>query len=553
MRFCGAAQKGVRGVLKKGFRVLILVLIAAASAAFCAFILRYDLKMLGFSVVSEAQARSIVAENGSMEPLHCNILFQGEALPYDSVTNTYYLYQHDKNKWEGRLYFGSYAYEGFWVTDNVDTLAPTGRHTLLICADNSVLLCNVEICNTPLLALTVENEAGQSLSPDEFGDGNHFCGFKMFSFDEACGKIRVQGGKAHIRIRGATSRDSIKNSYKLTLADDSLHKSNKTFLGLRNDDDWILNSMNSDIDKTHEMVAYQLWSQMDEADASFSTGGVKCAYLELCINDDYRGLYLLQTRLDAKQTALDKETDFLYKSNDSVLPDDGLLEQTGYAREVGGVEIKHMPPIETRTAWTALNRYRDTLLTGECEEHRIGWDEAADAACLPNIVDFHLFKQALYAEDNAVKNAYYLAKGAENGRIYKIPWDVNYIFGDIYKADAVERTVYDADWADKWMCENEIDTLLEIDAARAAELLKQRWALHSDKALNPDNVRRLMLAAFSEIWDSGAFRRNSMRWSAIEPSFTYDEWMERFEVIWEAYGRKWQQINDYAEKQDRYF
>ncbi len=530
--------------MNKRLRISILFLTVMALLIFGAYIMRNADGILGFTVISGEEARQVLNDNPPLNMLYSKMFFHGEPVPYDKDTNTFYIFHPGNGRCDGKLSFGSYAYSGFWVSDEPEALASFGKHELLISDGSGASLCNVEICGTPLLYITLDSYRMDETADELLRYINEKCDYRLFSFDEAQGRTWVQRGTAHLKERGALSRTQDKKGYKFTLVDDKLQPDKRNFFGLRNDDDWILNPLSTDIDKTHEIVAYKMWAKIDEADPSFSARSSDGKYVEVCINNSYRGLYLLQSRVDAKQTGLDRNKDILYKSNSHILPSDEDIENSEYADRAGTVEISYAsmnPPYEK---WKAIERYRDLAFMNRDEPPTMSWSEAELIVNMPNIIDFFLFRQAIHAEDNSIKNVFFLADGSHGGRITKIPWDMNYSFGDGYSTNSGIWTKYRADWGEKWSWEDIIRALLVIDERETAKYLKQRWDLHSDDALRPDNVRTLMLSAFNEIWNSGAFRRNAVRWPEHEPDYTYEEWMERFEVIWDAYGRKWQLIDD---------
>ena len=65
------------------------------------------------------------------------------------------------------------------------------------------------------------------------------------------------------------------------------------------DDDWILNPMSLDDFKVKENLLMTLWNELaqeNDWDVRMSTGN----YCEIVMNGRYRGLYLLQRRIDRK-------------------------------------------------------------------------------------------------------------------------------------------------------------------------------------------------------------------------------------------------------------
>jgi hypothetical protein len=97
---------------------------------------------------------------------------------------------------------------------------------------------------------------------------------------------------ANLKVRGGYSRMYPKNSYELSL------DSEVSLYGLAADDDWILNA--NYIDKTflRHTVSFSIFRSM-----SINNLSPKFKYVDLYINQDYQGLYVLMEKMD-KSTLL---------------------------------------------------------------------------------------------------------------------------------------------------------------------------------------------------------------------------------------------------------
>ena len=90
-----------------------------------------------------------------------------------------------------------------------------------------------------------------------------------------------------IKTRGGYSINFPKKSYEIDLENDI------SLLGLPDDDDWILNA--NFIDKTflRHVVSYELFQDMRTENKISKT-----KYVEILINNQYEGLYVLMQKLD---------------------------------------------------------------------------------------------------------------------------------------------------------------------------------------------------------------------------------------------------------------
>ena len=93
-----------------------------------------------------------------------------------------------------------------------------------------------------------------------------------------------------IEIRGAVSQYEDKKSYGFEIRDKSDSLSNKSLLGLPKNDDWILHGPMSDKSLIRNVLTYTLSNQM-------SKYASKCQFVELEINGNYKGLYILMDKI----------------------------------------------------------------------------------------------------------------------------------------------------------------------------------------------------------------------------------------------------------------
>lgn len=93
-------------------------------------------------------------------------------------------------------------------------------------------------------------------------------------------------------------------------------------MGIRNDDDWILNSLYADNTRLRDKLCMDLWQETGAYDNPYGKNfGMQGEYVEVLINDSYTGLYLLTHPIDRKQLGLsanagnDTLPERLYKKN----------------------------------------------------------------------------------------------------------------------------------------------------------------------------------------------------------------------------------------------
>jgi hypothetical protein len=119
-------------------------------------------------------------------------------------------------------------------------------------------------------------------------------------------------GRIDIETRGQSSQYLSKKNYGLTTRlFDNVSNFNVSLLGMPRENDWILNGMVFDTARIRDFIGYNLSRQL----GNYASRTVYC---EVVINNDYRGIYLLQEQIKADDNRVDviKITD-----SDNYLPE----------------------------------------------------------------------------------------------------------------------------------------------------------------------------------------------------------------------------------------
>lgn len=305
--------------------------------------------------------------------------------------------------------------------------------------------------------------------------------------DPDTGSYTVKDSGVRWKMRGQTAASKPKKSWKLTLLKDTGTKRNRSLLGLGADDDWILNPMYMDDTEETEQFTMTLWNELaarTEWDLPMSTG----AYCEVVMNGKYRGLYLLQRRVDRKYLDLE-ENQILLKANSSASA--GIGEKESY-------EIIYSPFLADQTHDIWLDLFHNRL---------------GDAIDLNNYIDVSIFVQLGYMQDNAsFRNLYCLLTPGEEGyRLSYVLWDTDMSMGLCagfrYDYDTAVHTALprcehasileshpelDQRTAERWfqlrqdlLSEAHMDAILEsmeqtLSASGAMGRDRKAWGLHRD-------------------------------------------------------------------------
>jgi hypothetical protein len=119
-------------------------------------------------------------------------------------------------------------------------------------------------------------------------------------------------GRIDIEIRGSSSQESPKKNYGFTtLNADNVTKNNVSLLGMPEENDWILGGMVFDTALIRDYLCFNLSRQIGEYAS-------RTSYCEVVINNDYKGLYILQEKIKADDNRVDVTK---ITASDNTLPD----------------------------------------------------------------------------------------------------------------------------------------------------------------------------------------------------------------------------------------
>ena len=260
----------------------------------------------------------------------------------------------------------------------------------------------------------------------------------------------------NIKIRGGISAGFSKKPFALKLKDaDGQTSIDRSFFGLRNDNNWILDAMYVDPARMRNRVSTDLWNDFSAKPYFYSSepkliNGTRGNFVEVFINDAYQGLYCMTEKVDRKQLKLTKLEDdvspavvrgVLYKGKGW---DSGTV---GGNRYLDGV-VRSMPTSYNNRSlsWSGFEVKYPKLDDGE----PVDWKPLVDAITvssyltsdadfrlrvatyfdLPVFLDYYLFIELMLASDNQGKNTYQSVYDiTKSPRITITPWDCDGTWG----------------------------------------------------------------------------------------------------------------------------
>lgn len=450
--------------------------------------------------------------------MNTSVYINDVRLPYDSATNTYF-YPVSKDKVGTTISLDIRIDADKRIINNVDDQVYGNRFTIekKVDYDNPieiVSLCkyyfnsfNIIFTNLPTINIDkTYEEVGE-----EYVFGN------VYILDPESEDNYEQIYQMKTRIRGNSALYSDKKSYRMELYQNT-HKLNVSLLGLREDSDWILDSLYYDESKIRNLLAYDIWNLANEDVESENKAILQGKLVEAFMGDEYVGVYVLKEPIDNKTLGLTqtsqtdsgillKGVDHQYASFDTK-DISSITSDTYY-----GYEIKYPKNLADNTIYwkTILSKMKVyySNFKPKTDEDREKYllnvtdDIIDDTFYKKNFLNYRLYVTALAATDNLEpKNVYFSMKDmSENSKVILTPWDLDLTFGLEY-----------VNGEEKFENYNTITEIPLGSTVKYKQELKDRWKYLRQKAFNEEITNSLIDEYYDELTIANAIDREQDRW-----------------------------------------
>ena len=298
---------------------------------------------------------------------------------------------------------------------------------------------------------------------------------------------------AIVRLHGASSQAFPKKSFSFSLEDSA------ALLAMGENRHWILNAAYIDRSLMRHKLAYDLFRSLSRP--GHPRFAADSRFVELKLNGDYQGVYLLMEHVDRQRLRLRSyhSNDFshacIYKARDH----GANFAQPGHwgyeQREPDPTIHGYWKPLDD------LDRFVSTAPDLDFFHPETGVESRLD---VDNAMDFHLLVLLTSNTDGIDKNFYLARDGQEAGpqreRFLFAPWDYDSTFGRNWNGSPFPAEI--------WLSTHLFDRLLANAAyrerflARWTQLRAREFSLETIQRLIDDNARTLGAGA----------QRNATRW-----------------------------------------
>lgn len=457
----------------------------------------FDKGIMNVKVLSMEEI-NLLCEGKEDAFMESEITINGGEIAYDSEQNLLLVPQNlDKERFEGSLQVPDgelYFLEDEALKNKADTIRESKMLHLFWIRDTRCWMYNVYFTGMPIVSITTKDT-----TEEEIKNG------QIWVYDPYHSAAQFQRAECSWHLRGATTLNYEKPSYRLTLTDKKL-----SFLGMRKDDDWIFHSLYDDDGLIHNKFSYEVWQEIASGNAVDYDEGISMEYVELFLDNMYLGVYGLSERIDRKTLNLN-DRDILYKCKDQKNPgqDDFYRELT---KEMSPTFVLKYPKDFEMEDWEPLRKWVSIF----CFDELTDYESASAILNMENAIDYNLFNMLICGMDNIMKNIYFHADYQSDGsyKFVKIPWDLNMTWGNSWTDDIncnfnkFQEKNFDSEsgWS------QDMYSLYEHEPEIIGPLLADRWQELRENIITKEALYEKLDAELSYLHDSGAYVRNQQKW-----------------------------------------
>jgi len=369
-------------------------------------------------------------------PSFAQFTINGRSIIYDKVSDTYMVSIPENafgTDYEASIVLDATAgwsnlsIEGTDIADSYTFKQVEGNKIYKIHAQEGEKEINTQLTFTFLPLLVMEGTFGYNyaqgnislLSPDAAEPTNSFA------------KVKWRGGSTN-------TADKHKRNYKIKTLNEKGKKQEISLLGMREDNNWIMDAGQVDLFRLRNRIATEIWNDFATKPYYASKepkakSGVAGKVVEVILNNEYRGIYSLTEAMDRKELKLkkydDKNQEFhgqLWKVSSwdkaqfwEIDKDYDNTQETWHAFETKYPDIDDINPTDYSPLYEAI----DFVANSNDETFK---KEVGDYFDIPVLIDYQLFLETLKPVDNNGKNMYWgIYDVAKSKKLTLAIWDLD--------------------------------------------------------------------------------------------------------------------------------
>lgn len=456
---------------------------------------------------------------------HAQFILNGKAPAYDQTTNTYLIAVPQEifgKDYEASIILTN---DSAWNTLKIDGkeienchytfryIIGNKRYALSATKNNQEIKAYITFTYLPILDL--KGNFGY-----DYSKGTMHLQLPYEAYTEEINiKAKWRGGSTNVEGKH-------KRNYKIKTLNAKGKSKDYSFLGMREDNNWILDAGQVDMFRLRNRIATELWNDFatkpyySEQEPKAQTG-VNGKVIEVFLNNEYRGIYCLTEAMDRKELKLKKYDDekkefhgMLWKTNGydyatfwDIPENYDNNSETWNVFETKYPDIEDVCPTDYQPLWDAVN------IVASSDDATFK-SEVADYFDIPVLADYYIFLQIINGIDNIGKNMYWaIYDQAENKRLTPAIWDLDATVGQNYTDNPLHPDNTKPDNQLAINAFNIFHRLIQGDVDNFKEKVSTRYKMLRQAQFSQEELLNRYQKYFELIKNCGATNREENKWS----------------------------------------
>lgn len=334
--------------------------------------------------------------------------------------------------------------------------------------------------------------------------------------------------KAKWRGGSTNTADKHKRNYKIKTLNENGKKQEISLLGMREDNNWILDAGQVDLFRLRNRIATEIWNQFASKpyyanEEPKAKSGVAGKVVEVILNNEYRGIYSLTETMDRKELKLGKYDDKsqvfhgqLWKVSSwdkstfwDIEKDYDNSQETWHAFETKYPDIEDVNPTDYSPLYEAI----DFVANSNDDTFK---KEVRDYFDIPVLIDYQIFLEVLKPIDNCGKNMYWgIYDVAQNKKLTLAIWDLDASVGQDWHCSTPLHPDYVSPNTELGIKEafNLYTRLSTLNVDNYNQKVADRYHELRKTYLSEENLISKYQSYYDMLVKSGAASREESKWS----------------------------------------
>lgn len=495
---------------KNKYKILLLIFLIAIIIVISIYIIHSNFIYISqekyYKISDRKEIIDIIKKNHNNDKIPFNIKINNQSAYYNELENTYYYYYdtesfNKEEKFNLKIITDNNSNKNINFIINSNNYKKKRRIKVTYDDDINVLVYNnksydefkIKFINLPLLNITYEQDVEINTTPQSST-------ITLYSNDVNTKKNNIITSNSLIRTRGGISILYPKKSYRLSLIKND-NKNKISLLGMRTDEDWILDSLYSEQSFIRSKLSYDLWNQINSTGTTVINNDINTEYVVVYMNNEYLGLYLLKEPVDKKTLNLNNDsilikgityTDFVYPATEITEPYYGPYELK-LPNNITNYDFYWRKILDKMKPYFIDNEINDSVIENSFNPN--------------NYIDYKIFVYLIKAVDNySHKNLYLSLENLdEDTKLIFTPWDLDMTYGLIWtgKLPTYLEEIYD-------QYDNEL-YLFNENTPKLNIKIKDRYLELRKTVLSNENINKL-IDNYKKDLEIGEASRNHDKW-----------------------------------------